>query len=240
MAERLISLISGSGSTAEYIAQSVRDEKIPGLEFAGVIASNRDIEGIQRINELKMGIPVTVIDPQDFPNGEGGINTVAFGEEIINFARDNGATVLTQNGWKPWTPDNVVDEYEGSFFNQHPGPLYETRNQYGLTPYATMFRFSQLAGRDTGTYVVAQRVDKKMDAGALVGVRYLPILAHDTPLTLRMRGISLEHALQVEILNKFVRKELVELEELRIADDTEAALLKEARRWAREYQRSNE
>lgn len=38
--------------------------------------------------------------------------------------------LISQNGWMPLTPENVVKRYEGRAFNQHPGPLDPGRSKF--------------------------------------------------------------------------------------------------------------
>lgn len=210
----------------EQIGLAIRDGRIPGLDFAGVIASNTiDAErGIRRAHELKMGIPVAVISPEDFSD------SFDFGEAIIRFAHRQGATILTQNGWLPWTPDNVINYFDGSIFNQHPGPVPETANQHGTMPHQTMIEFARLSGRNEGSMVIAQRVHPQMDKGAIVGAKRVQILKGDTGKDLQARALPIEYQLQVEMLDQFVRGKLSEGPQLyHFMKSGEEALLREAR-----------
>lgn len=228
MAERLVSLISGGGTTMEQIGLAIRDGGIPGLEFAGVIASEPGLKGISRAHELKMGVPVAVINPLDFSNNSD------FGEAIIKFAHQQGATVITQNGWLPWTPDNVIEAYKNSIFNQHPGPLPETRNLHGTQPHAAMHRLARLTGRYEGTEVVTHRVVAGMDEGVLVGSRRVPHYFHDWPKKLQQRALPVEQELQIEMLNQFVKGEIRESQqEAHFMRPGEEKVLRDTRKYAR-------
>lgn len=234
MAERLISLISGGGTTMEQIGIAIRDGGIPGLEFAGVIASEPGLKGISRAHELKMGVPVAVINPLDFTGDDGEPDNYGFGQAILKFAKQQGATVLTQNGWLPWTPDNVIEAYKDAIFNQHPGPLPETRNLHGTQPHAVMHRFARLTGRYEGTEVVAHRVVAGMDEGVLVGVRRVPQYFHDWPKKIQQRALPVEHRLQIDMLNQFVKGEIKETQqEAHFMRPGEEKTLREARKYAR-------
>lgn len=234
MAERLVSLISGGGTTMEQIGIAIRDGGIPGLEFAGVIASEPGLKGISRARELKMDVPVAVINPLDFVGDDGNADRYGFGQAILNFAKQQGATVITQNGWLPWTPDNVIEAYKDSLFNQHPGPLPETKNLHGVQPHAAMHKFARLTGRYEGTEVVTHRVAAGMDEGVLVGVRKIPQYFHDWPKKIQQRALPVEHQLQIDMLNQFVKGEIQETQqESHFMRPGEEKILREARRYAR-------
>lgn len=237
MAERLVSLISGGGTTMEQIGIAAHNDLIPGLEFAGVIASDsiKAGKGIERA--LELGVPVAIANPERYRGGDKNeIDQYGYGQELLYKLRWMGATIVTQNGWLPWTPDNVIEAFKDSIFNQHPGPVPETSKQHGLMPHATMIRFAELTGRNEGSEVIAQRVHPVTDLGKLVGVRKVPILEGDTPQLLQKRALPIEHMLQIDILNQLLKGELKDFDQayqyMRAGEET---TLKSARKWGRDY-----
>ncbi len=234
MAERLVSLISGGGSTMQHIGRAIENNEIPGLEFAGVIASDETTAatGIQRA--LELGVPVFLCNPERFRGDDGQIDRYGFGQELIRDIKKVGGTVVTQNGWLPWTPDNVIEEFEDAIYNQHPGPLPETKNLHGMQPHATMLDFVRKTGRNEGTEVVAHRVVSGMDEGALVGVRDVAIEHTDWPKRLQKRALPVEHQLQVDVLNDHVKGQIQEMaQEYHFRRDGENKLLLASRKHAR-------
>lgn len=217
-----------------YIGHAIEDGKIPGLEFAGVIASDT-IEaqvGIQRA--LELGVPVIICNPERFRQDDGQIDSYGFGQELKRDIKYLGGSVVTQNGWLPWTPDNVIEEYEDAIYNQHPGPLPETRNLHGVQPHAVMLDFVRRTGRNEGTQVVAHRVVPGMDEGILVGVRDVPIREHDWPKRLQKRALPYEHRLQVDTLSDHMRGSINEMaQEYNFRREGENGLLLASRKHAR-------
>lgn len=237
MAERLVSLISGGGTTMEQIGLAAKNEQIPGLEFAGVIASDtiNAAKGIGRA--LQLGVPVAIANPERYRNpSTNEIDQYGFGQELLYKLRWMGATIVTQNGWLPWTPDNVIEAYADTMFNQHPGPVPETKNQHGIMPHATMIKLTELTGRNEGSEVIAQRVHPVMDLGKLVGIRKVEILDGDTPEMLQQRALPIEHQLQIDMLNQLMRGELKDFDQaynyMRVGEEK---TLRAARKWGREY-----
>jgi len=113
MKERLATLISGSGTTMQEIIKASQSGEVD-IDIACVISSNEEAGGIKKAKEL--GIPdkdIVVVNPKD----------EKFGPQIVKILKDHGATVVTQNGWLPFTPEMVIEEFPDRIFNQHPGPF---------------------------------------------------------------------------------------------------------------------
>ncbi len=219
----------------QHIGLAAEAGKIHNLEFAGVIASDtiEASKGIARA--LQLGVPVIISNPENFRGDDGEIDQYGFGQDLLKKIGLFGATVVTQNGWLPWTPDNVIEAYEDSIFNQHPGPLPETKNLHGTQPHATMLNLARLTGRNEGTEVVTHRVVAGMDEGVLVGSTRVPIyLPHDYPKRLQKRALPHEHDLQVKMLNEFTRGAIKEIPQVaHYQRPEERKLLLRARKRAR-------
>jgi phosphoribosylglycinamide formyltransferase-1 len=112
---RLAILISGSGTTAKSIIEACQEGRLKNVEPAIVISSKNDAPGIEKAKSL--GIETRVVSPKDYSN------SIAFGEKLLEIFREFKVDFISQNGWLPLTPVNVVKEYQGRIINQHPGPL---------------------------------------------------------------------------------------------------------------------
>lgn len=196
----------------EKIGLAIRDGGISGLEFAGVIASDpiKAKKGIARAHALNMDISVEVSSQERFRGDDGKVDRYGFGQDLLRILKEMGATVVTQNGWLPKTPGNVIEAFSDAIFNQHAGPLPETRNTRGSQPHSIMLYITRHTGRNEGTRVVTHRVVPKMDDGVLVGWSDVPILPSDIPKRLHQRALPYEHRLQINMLNQFVRGDLFE------------------------------
>lgn len=237
MAERLASLISGGGTTMREIVRAVQSGEIPDMEVACVIASRPDAGGIEKARTL--GIPdkdIVVVEPGAFRGSDGKIDRAAFGKRLLAVLEDHGATVVTQNGWIPYTPSNVIGAYNGRIFNQHPGDpvAFGGKGMMGKAVHAAVLEFQRLAGRTFATSVVAHHADPVLDGGAVVQRAKVPVLLGDTPETLQERALSEEHRVQIELLQNFVRLQVQRLESEHLVAPEEIELLAEAKRIARE------
>jgi len=130
------------------------------------------------------------------------VDPEGFGLAILKELRERRATVVTQNGWLPITPEHVIDEFRETIFNQHPGPVPEFggRGMYGRRVHAARLLFVRETKRDFWTEAIAQRVDKRYDQGAVVKSTRVDILPDDTVDDLQQRVLPVEHRTQIDLL----------------------------------------
>ena len=235
--ERLVSLISGGGSTMEQIGLAIERGGIPDMQLAGVISSKADAGGVQKARAL--GIEPIVVDPREFRSQAlgGKIDREAFGHRLLRVLREDlGATVVTQNGWIPHTPPRVTEAYAGRIFNQHPGEpgMFGGKGMAGKAVHVAVLKFQELVGRVFPTAVVAHRATAGLDEGAVVHRRMVDVLPGDTPASLQERALPIEHIVQVEMLNLFMRGLLRDLEPTLVLPE-ESYVLEQAKLFAREH-----
>jgi len=104
MGERLASLVSGEGTTMERVVIACQSGEVP-MDVACVVASSPEIGGVRRAREL--GVPLYIVNPRNFLDSSGETDQELFGLALLKVLEDCGATVVTQNGWMPKTPDVV-------------------------------------------------------------------------------------------------------------------------------------
>lgn len=223
----------------QEVVKAVQSGEIPDAEIACIIASNAEAGGIQKARTL--GIPekdIVVIDPREYRIGRTlKTDREMFGQRILLALRDHGATVVAQNGWIPYTPDNVTETYAGRIFNQHPGPPEEFggKGMMGKAVHAAVLKFQELAGRTFDTSVVAHDAQAGLDTGGVRKREKVPVLPGDTVDALQQRALPVEHRVQIDLLKSYVRKELVTLAPESFVHPDEQHLLEEAKRYAREH-----
>lgn len=184
--------------------------KIP-MDVACVIASKSGIGAIERAESLK--VPHVVIDPNQFRVQNKRVDPESFGLKILKELRARGVTVVTQNGWLPLTPQIVIDEFQDTIFNQHPGPLPEFggKGMYGKRVHAAVLLFTRRVKRNLGTEAIAQRVNKDFDQGPVVKAEKVDILRGDIIDDLQQRVLPIEHKLQIELLQDVARGNIGEI-----------------------------
>ena len=212
MTERWVSFISGEGTTMEAGMASVQNGEAGNLKAACVISSSYDAGGVRKASDQI--VPVRVVRREDFREESGKIDQEKYGKRLLRILREHEATLVTLNGWEYLIPENVIKEYKGRIFNQHPGPVPEFggKNMFGLRVHAARLNFVRAVGRDFWTEAVIQRVDKKVDEGAVVKSKRIEILPDDTPESLQKRVLPVEHKLFVAFLKDFVSGNIQDVE----------------------------
>ncbi len=202
MKERLAILISGSGTTMAEIIKATQIGEVD-LDIACVIASNSKAKGLEIACQLGINPErLKIISPLEFKEADGKVDRKAFGEALLQPLKCFDATVVTQNGWLPLTPEHIIDEYEDAMFNQHPGPVPEFggKGMFGRRVHAARLLFVRMTKRDYWTEAIAQRVHRDFDQGAVVKSTRVDILSEDIVDDLQQRVLPAEHQVQIDLL----------------------------------------
>ncbi len=211
-------LISGTGTTMESIIKATKTGKLKGkVIVCCVIASTHAAKGIEKAK--KYTIPVVVIKRSDFQKGKKG--QIDFGNKLLIYLRKYKAHIITQNGWLPLTPLNVVEAYKGKLFNQHPGPLdpnnvdvsgnplhFGGPGMYGKAVHRAVLEFNKRIKRPFKTEATIHYVSGIFDTGQVVFRREIEVKDDDTVETLSQRVLPIEHALFTNFLEQLYRKSI--------------------------------
>lgn len=196
------SFVSGGGTTFQQIYLAIKRGDLD-MNFGCLIASKPGIGAIEKA--LAMGISrkdIVVVNPKDYNGNEDNL-----GYAILDALWEHEVDIISQNGWIHKTPAVVIDAYEDRAINQHPAPVpwFGGRGMYSLRPHYARLKFAERVQRDFFTEAVAQVVDIEYDKGAVLKCMRVPILAGDTAEVLQKRVLPIEHIVQIEILQDYVR-----------------------------------
>lgn len=123
---RLALMISGGGTTAREIIRACKDGRLPRVDPVCVIASTELAGGIKKAQEEGIAPhDVIVLNPTNFNSPS------LFAEAIIRSCRDRSVDLISQCGWIPKTPAEVIASFDGHMINQHPGPVDPGRPDFG-------------------------------------------------------------------------------------------------------------
>lgn len=160
-------LISGGGTTAEAIIKAHQDKRLKTIEPIVVIASRPDAGGIQKAK--KLSIETVVVNPADYSSQQ------RFGEVLLKTLQDRHIKFISQNGWLPLTPINVVEYYRRHLINQHPGPLDPGRpfdfgghGMYGSRVTCARLAYLWATGDDRFTEATTHFVTEDFDRGEII------------------------------------------------------------------------
>ena len=172
-----------------------------------------------------MGIPVVVIERKNFDSQD------KFGRTILESLKEFNIDFITQNGWLPLTPENVIEEYKNNIYNQHPGPVPEFggKGMHGIFVHAARINFAHLVNRDYFTYAVAHRVTSEFDKGAIVKQTRINFSSNCMPNTLQQLVLPIEHSLQIDLLKDISFKKVTDLPPINLVKPEELSLLQQAK-----------
>lgn len=190
-------LISGGGTTMQAIIQACQSGELSGINPAVVIASRPDAGGILKAQAL-------------------GIPTVLAGD-LLEFLDKYQIDLVSQNGWLPLTPLEVINKYPSMIINQHPGPLdpgrgndFGGQGMYGARVFCATLIYTQLTKQDFDTELTTHFVTKNFDEGDLIRVtkstiKYIPDLADFVSATQKLQSelLPLEHQNVIATLKLF-------------------------------------
>lgn len=167
MKHKLAILISGGGSTMAAILDVVRAGNLSGIEPVVVISSRTTVPGIEKARER--GIPVEVVRRKDF------VNAAAFGDRLLAVCKQYQVTLISQNGWLPLTPGNLIEQYSGRIINQHPGPLdpehghdFGGSGMYGRRVLAARILYCWYTESEYWTEATTHQVTEQFDEGGVL------------------------------------------------------------------------
>ena len=211
---RYVSLVSGSGTTAEYTIKQCQepDGLLYGLaEPAVVISSHPGVGALKRAD--KLGVPWVVIERKKFKK-----DRPAFGEAILEVLAKYDVKLVCQHGFIVMTPENVIQAYLNWIINQHPGylepgkPDFGGRGMMGMAVHAARLIFARMVGRDPWTEAIAQRVSiGAYDGGAILHRKTVPIDKFDDVESLQEKVLPIEWEVQTEVIKMFAEGTVREL-----------------------------
>lgn len=176
---RLAILISGGGTTAEAIIKACQRREILGIKPVIVISSKKEAPGIQKAKNL--GIKTVVVSPKN----------KNFGKKLLNILKKEKIDLISQNGWLPLTPKEVVREFWGRIINQHPGPLdpgridFGGKGMYGARVICARLIYEWVGGeKKPWTESDIHWVNEEYDRGELIRVVSINLPPH-SPITLK-------------------------------------------------------
>ena len=226
-----MAMIVGSkgGSTAEFLIQQMQLGNLD-MTPAVVIAPTALAKPLKIAKRLN--VPGEFIYENNFETEE------EFGFVFDNILDRHEATVVSLNGALMRIHKSTIKKYANRIFNQHGGPLPETKNLSGPRIAATVLDIAKEIPRIDKMPIVVQRVAERIDGGEIVEVRWVPILPGDNPQTLQERGKIYEREAQLSHWQKFLSGEVCEIIVPDFTQEYEKDIVKAARKKAiRQYPR---
>ncbi len=167
-------LISGGGTTAASLIEAVQSNKIPNTRVSVVIASRPTARGLAKLQASN--IPTQVVDPSRLKSQKD------FGKKLLAVLKKYKVNFVSQNGWLPLTPLEVVTHFKKNIINQHPGTLdpagaldFGGKGMFGDRVIASQLIFSYLTGQQFFIEASTHFVTNEFDKGDLIRTEKFPI-----------------------------------------------------------------
>ncbi|MDD5018039.1 MAG: phosphoribosylglycinamide formyltransferase [Eubacteriales bacterium] len=185
--ERLVVMVSGSGTNLQAILDACGDGRIPA-KVVGVISNKQGVYALERAE--KAGVPGAVIMSTDYKTQEKR------DAAVINAVESFGGQAIILAGYMSILGRDVVDSYKT--VNVHPAliPSFCGKGYYGLRVHKAVLDYGAKVSGATVHFV-----DEGMDTGPIIMQKSVDVQSGDTPETLAARVLEAEH----EILVKSVR-----------------------------------
>jgi len=217
---KLIILISGSGTTMESILKAVKNGRLSNVEPLLIISSSPEAGGLQKARNL--GIKTAIINPSNFKTEK------EFGTNLLDSLKRYKPDLISQNGWLPHAPANVIERWQGKIINQHPAPLdpehkrgedydFGGKGMYGITAHAAVYLFRKLvmerkpkwmAKRYIPTEATVHMVTEDYDKGPVIQRNSMDIVDGDTPALIQKRLLPLEHKTVIQAISDFSKNKI--------------------------------
>ena len=189
MRQRLVVLISGSGTNLQSLLESLPNTEIPADVVA--VGSDTMAPGLQHATDRS--IPTFVVSLGDFPSREEW--GVALGDALDSYQPD----LIVLSGFMKLLPPSFVSRFAPRIINTHPAFLPEFPGAHAVRD-AMEARVSH-----SGASVII--VDDGVDTGEILAQRRVSVEADDDEASLHERIKVVERELLLEVLETLCAKE---------------------------------
>lgn len=173
------------------LAASCDDPNFPA-EVAAVISPKSETPAVA--NAIAKGLNVVIVDPLASPN---------YGAELLDELARAQVEWICLAGYLRLLPPEVLTRYESRILNIHPAllPKYGGKGMYGLRVHEAV-----LASGETESGCTVHFVTENYDEGPIILQKKCTVEKDDTPETLALRILNLEHQAFSEALQKVIEE----------------------------------
>ena len=180
--KRIAVFASGGGTDFQSVIDA--NEREHFCEIACLIASKEGIGAIDRAK--KHGIPYGVYAKKDYPDLEELYKKLAFHLNML------GVDYIVLAGWLKIIPESFIKTFEDRIINIHPSliPAFCGSGYYGLKVHSAVIEYGAKISGCTVHFV-----NEVPDGGAIIAQRAVEVKDDDTPESLQVRILEVEHEL---------------------------------------------
>jgi formyltetrahydrofolate-dependent phosphoribosylglycinamide formyltransferase len=184
MPSRLAVLASGRGSNLQAIIDHFENISRERIAKIVLVASNR-ADSPALIRAATASIDIASFDAADD------------GDQLLDLLQRFRVDLVVLAGYLKRIPPKVVREYSGRILNIHPAllPDFGGEGMYGARVHEAVIASG---AKESG--VTVHLVNDEYDRGPVVGQWRVPVEAGDTPETLALRLLSVEHVVYPRVI----------------------------------------
>jgi len=173
------------------LAASCEEPSFPA-EVAAVISPKSETPAVE--GALARRLNVVIVDPLASPD---------YGADLIEELAKAGVEWICLAGYLRLLPPEVLSRYAKRILNIHPAllPRFGGKGMYGMRVHEAV-----LASGETESGCTVHLVTENYDEGPIILQKKCPVEKDDTPETLALRVLKLEHQTYSEALRKVIQE----------------------------------
>jgi phosphoribosylglycinamide formyltransferase-1 len=187
---RLAVLVSGEGTTLEYLAEQIDGGRLPA-QIVLVVADRPHARAIERAR--RRGLPTVVLPLK-------GVPEALWATQMDHELSERRAELVVLAGFLSVIPGSWLSGWVGRVINLHPAllPKFGGPGMYGHRVHEAVLRAAEHESGATVHLVTAE-----VDGGPILSQARVPVLTGDTPETLEARIRPVERELLVHAIRRF-------------------------------------
>ena len=174
-------LVSGEGTNLQALIDA-------GLPIAAVASNRPRVRALERARAA--GIPVWAFPLEEFTDRETRDGAMA------GWLEQHGVDLVVCAGYMHLLRPTFLDRFPGRIVNTHSAPLPDFPGAHPIEDV--------LAAGVPETAATVHYVDEGVDSGAVIRAERVPVLAGDTPDSLRARVQAVEHRLLPQVVKELI------------------------------------
>ncbi len=173
---RLAILASGSGSNAEEIIRSFKDDI--NIEIAAIITNRPGAGVIHRANSH--GIPTKIFTKKDWQDAD----------EILFYFKEMKIDYIVLAGYLQKIPDYLIHSYPDRIVNIHPAllPSYGGKGMFGMNVHKAVF-----ANQETYSGITIHLINENYDEGEIIFQAKCKVHPGESAEEIQKKVLVLEH-----------------------------------------------
>ncbi|WP_448548606.1 phosphoribosylglycinamide formyltransferase [Thalassotalea fusca] len=201
MSQRIVVLISGSGTNLQALIDACKNTQFPG-EIVGVISNKAEAYGLTRAKDA--GVSTKALSHKAFDSREN------YDDALIAAIDDYQADLVVLAGFMRILTPKFVQHYQGRLLNIHPSllPKYQGLNTHQRA----------IDAGDTVHGVSVHFVTEELDGGPVILQAKVPVFEGDTADELASRVHEQEHRIYPLVVKWFCSNRLAMIDEKAVLD----------------------